>query len=91
MKKYVEKIDRWKTAKALTYLGNFLKNHQRSVNDNDVFKPVTDLLENCDWGKKIRCLGCDPDEKNDLGLSFNLVMENSPDKWESEFGGCAAN
>ena len=26
MKKYVEKIDRWKTAKALTYLGNFLKN-----------------------------------------------------------------
>jgi hypothetical protein len=29
-------------------------------------------------------LGCDPDEKNDLGLSFNLVMENSRDKWESE-------
>ena len=54
MKKYVEKIDRWKTAKALTYLGNFLKNHQGSVNDNDVFKPVTDLLENCDWEKKIR-------------------------------------
>ena len=54
MKKYVEKIDRWKTAKALTFLGNFLKNHQGSVNDNDVFKPVTDLLENCDWEKKIR-------------------------------------
>ena len=35
--------------------------------------------------------GCDPDEKNDLGLSFNLVMENSPDKWESELGLCAEN
>lgn len=32
--------------------------------------------------------GCDPDEKNDLGLSFNLVMENSPEKWESELGLC---
>ena len=54
MKKYVEKIDRWKTAKALIYLGNFLKNHQGSVNDNDLFKPVTDLLEEINWEKKIR-------------------------------------
>ena len=35
--------------------------------------------------------GCDPDEKNNLGLSFNLVMENSPDKWESGLGVCAEN
>ena len=54
MKKYVEKIDRWKTAKALIYLGNFLKNHQGSVNDNDLFKPVTDLFEEINWEKKIR-------------------------------------
>ena len=40
---------------------------------------------------ELMCLGCDPDEKNDLGLSFNLVMENSPDKWESELGLCAEN
>ena len=40
---------------------------------------------------ELMCLGCDPDEKNDLGLSFNLVMENSPEKWESEFGLCAEN
>ena len=29
-------------------------------------------------------LGCDPDEKNDLGLSFNLIMENTPEKWKKE-------
>ena len=40
---------------------------------------------------ELMCLGCDPDEKNDLGLSFNLVMENSPDKWESGLGVCAEN
>ena len=27
-------------------------------------------------------------KKNDLGLSFNLVMENSPEKWESELVLC---
>ena len=56
MKKYVEKIERWKTAKVLQFLGNFLKNHQGSVNDNDFFIPITDLLENCDWEKKIRAV-----------------------------------
>ena len=29
-------------------------------------------------------LGCDPNKRNELDLSFNLVMENSPDKWKSE-------
>ena len=29
-------------------------------------------------------LGCNPDEKNDLGLSFNLIMENTPEKWKKE-------
>ena len=27
-------------------------------------------------------LGCDPDEKNDLGLCFNSVTENTPEAWE---------
>ena len=54
MKKYVEKIDRWKTAKVLEFLGNFLKNHSGSVQNSDVFKPITDLLEDCDWEKKIK-------------------------------------
>ena len=31
--------------------------------------------------KELLRLGCDPDEKNNLGLSFNLVMENSPESW----------
>ena len=52
--KYVEKVDRWKTAKVLDFLGNFLKNHQGTVNDNDLFKPITDLTEDCDWEKKIK-------------------------------------
>ena len=56
MKKYVEKIDRWKTAKGLEFLGNFLKNHQGAVSDNDLFKPITDLTEGCDWEKKIKAL-----------------------------------
>ena len=40
MKKYIEKVDRWKTVKALQFLGNFLKNHKGSVNDNDLFQTV---------------------------------------------------
>ena len=56
MKKYVEKVDRWKTAKVLEFLGNFLKNHHGSVQDNDLFKPITDLTENCDWEKKIKAV-----------------------------------
>ena len=32
--------------------------------------------------KELLRLGCDPDEKNNLGLSFNLVMENSPENWK---------
>ena len=27
-------------------------------------------------------LGCDPDEKNNLGLCFNSVTENTPEAWE---------
>ena len=56
MKKYVEKVDRWKTAKVLEFLGNFLKNHQGSVSDNDLFKPITDLTEGYDWEKKIKAV-----------------------------------
>ena len=54
MKKYVEKIDRWKTAKVLEFLGNFFKNHKGSIQNNDVFKPITDLMEDYDWEGKIR-------------------------------------
>ena len=36
-------------------------------------------------------LGCNPHAINSLGLSFNLVRENSPDKWESGLGVCAEN
>ena len=54
MKKYIEKVDRWKTVKALQFLGNFLKNHKGSVNDNDLFQPITDFLDNYDWEKKIK-------------------------------------
>ena len=36
-------------------------------------------------------LGCNPHAINSLGLSFNLVRENSPDKRESGLGVCAEN
>ena len=53
---YVEKTDRWKTAKGLEFLGNFLKNHSGSVQNSRVFKPITDLLEDCNWEKKIKSI-----------------------------------
>ena len=53
MKKYVEKIDRWKNIKALEYLNNFLKNHNGIINDSDLFDPITDMMRECDWKKKI--------------------------------------
>ena len=37
------------------------------------------------WHEMIK-LGCDPGHKNDLGLSFKLVMENSPEKWQMGLG-----
>ena len=54
MEKYVEKIDRWKTSKALEFLGNFFKNHHGSIQNYDVFKPITDLMEDYDWEEKIK-------------------------------------
>ncbi|MBO5992485.1 MAG: AAA family ATPase, partial [Lentisphaeria bacterium] len=54
MKKYVEKVDKWRVLKALSYLGNFFKNHKGSVNDNDLFIPVSDYMEGCDWESEIR-------------------------------------
>ena len=53
MKKYVEKIEHWKTAKTLEYLNNFLKNHNGIINDNDLFDPITDTMRECDWEEKI--------------------------------------
>ena len=54
MKRYVEKIDYWKTAKVLEYLSNFFHNHDGLINDNDIFKPLTDQLDAVNWEKKIR-------------------------------------
>lgn len=31
-------------------------------------------------------LGCDPDHRNNLDLSFNLIMENTPEKWQIGLG-----
>ena len=53
MKKYVEKFDRWKNIKVLEYLNNFLKNHNGIINDSDLFDPITDMMRECDWKKKI--------------------------------------
>ena len=54
MKRYTEQSDFWKTAKILGYLANFLKNHQGMIVEGNIFKPITDLSDGIDWGKKIR-------------------------------------
>ena len=72
MKKYVEKIDRWKTAKVLEFLGNFLKNHSGTVQNSDVFKPINDLLEDCDWEKKIKSVF--PEKTVARMENFNGIM-----------------
>ena len=53
-KKYIERIERWKTLKALEFLGSFLRNHQGDVNDNDIFVPVIDFLDEYDWPEKVK-------------------------------------
>ena len=56
MKKYAPKWDHWKITKTLEFLGNFLKNHQGTIQDEDIFSPITDLCENCDWEEKIKAI-----------------------------------
>ena len=56
--------------------------------DNSYWQKIS-FMQNIQ--NKLIELGCDPDEKNELGLSFNLVMENSPDKWKEELGLCEEN
>lgn len=52
MKRYTEQSDFWKTAKILGYLANFLKNHQGMIFEGNIFKPVTNLPEDIDWGEE---------------------------------------
>ena len=56
MKKYVEKNERWKTSKVLEFLGNFLKNHQGTVDNDHIFKPIIELTEDCNWEEKIKAI-----------------------------------
>ena len=49
MKRYVAKNYYWKTCKALVFFGNFIRNHNGSVNDNDTFGAVAELLPHDDW------------------------------------------
>ncbi len=49
MAQYKEKPTRWCETKALTFFINFIKNHNGSVNDNDTFQLVADLLPSERW------------------------------------------
>ena len=44
MKRYVEQNDYWKTGKALTFFANFIRHHNKNVENNDTFDPVAELL-----------------------------------------------
>ena len=44
MKRYVEQNDYWKTGKALTFFANFIRHHNKGVENNDTFAPVAELL-----------------------------------------------
>ena len=44
-------------------------------------EPYNTVCSIDDMQKELIRLGCDPDEKNDCGLSFNLVMENTLKKY----------
>ncbi len=49
MKRYVAKNYYWKNCKALMFFANFIANHNGSVNDNDTFGVVAELLPHNDW------------------------------------------
>ena len=44
MKRYVEQNDYWKTGKALTFFANFIRHHDKDVENNDTFALVAGLL-----------------------------------------------
>ena len=44
MKRYVEQNDYWKTGKALAFFANFIRHHNKSVENNDTFDLVAELL-----------------------------------------------
>ena len=44
MKHYVEQNDYWKTGKALTFFTNFIRRHNKSVENNDTFSVVAELV-----------------------------------------------
>ena len=54
MKRYVEKSNCWKNAKALEYFANFIRFHRGSVNDRDTFAPVADLVDSSELQELIR-------------------------------------
>ena len=49
MKHYVAKNYYWKNCKALMFFANFIVNHNSSVNDNDTFGAVAELLTHDEW------------------------------------------
>ena len=44
MERYIEPNDYWKTGKALTFFANFIRHHNKSVENNDTFDAVAELL-----------------------------------------------
>ncbi|MDD3022205.1 MAG: ATP-binding protein, partial [Alphaproteobacteria bacterium] len=54
MKRYSEKTNDWTKGKALGFFMNFINNHKGSVNDNDTFALVCELIPHSEWLTQIR-------------------------------------
>ena len=53
MKRYVEQKDHWKTGKALTFFANFIRRHDKSVENNDTFSIVADLVTSDELKRRV--------------------------------------
>lgn len=54
MKRYSEKTNDWVKCKALGFFVNFINNHKGSVNDNDTFALVSELIPHSEWLTQIK-------------------------------------
>ena len=54
MKHYSEKTDHWMKHKALGYFINFINNHNDSIQDDDTFSLVGDLIRHSEWLTRIQ-------------------------------------
>ena len=53
MKRYSEQNDHWKTGKALTFFANFIRRHNKNVENNDTFSVVAELVNSSELRRMV--------------------------------------